>query len=537
MIIPRRAGTAAVAALLGAALTGCGGSSSHHHTPNTSTSTAVRATVGGLPGEAKVVFASDSALPIANVSSARLGGRLVASTGFVPGRDGFSFQNYGFIAGQDLDAAAMRELFGDRVCATAPSDSCTLTPAAEQWALANDANLAGGHCFGFSLTALRFFRHTPAPSGFGAGTTYALPFTRALQSLIAADFITQYLPPVNSESRAFTPSELVSFLERAMADRGGPLYSIGFYSPDRSEGHAVTPIGVQDLGGGRVDILIYDNNKPNTTQAIAIDTRAETWSYLVGVNPSAPQSTWDGQGATNEIQLTPLSAVTQAQPCPFCTTGSRTATNTISLGGDPVNHAHLLIATADGHRLGFVHGRLVNDIPGARVIVPLLSDITKAHPEAIFQVPARYRLIITVEHGPASSPPATVYITGPGFGDAIENLMPGPSSGATISVAPAGGPISLRLTGTRPAQTPTLQLARDQGRGGRTLAATPTTLGPGTRLSVGLRPAAGRVSVASSGAGLRLALTLRTVTSHGTRTVTNRSAGAGTLSLGLIKIG
>ena len=345
---------------------------------------------------------------------------------------------------------------------------------------------------------------------------------------------------MQQQTRAFTPAQIIPFLEHAMADHSGPLYSVGIYSSLSNEGHAITPVGIEDLGGGRYYILVYDNNKPGTVQGMLIDTNPDTWSYLVAINPQQRDAVWRGQGQSNPIQLTPLSAVTGRQPCPFCHQGAGAPTETISLGGNPSHHAHLLITTSDGRRLGFVGGRLVDEIPGARVIRPLLSDVAKAHPEPVYQVPAGDRVRITVQSGSTTgSIPTTVYVTGPGFGDHVANLTPGPTSGAQITVAPGGASLTLRLTGTPATQSPRLGLASDSGRGGHLLSATPTTLATGTALSVGLRATAGRVSVRSSAGATPVSLTLRTVTAHGTRTVTRHSAGTGarTLTLGLVRIG
>src|ERR1700722_19897043 len=142
-------GAAAAAAMT---LAGCGGSS--HHKQSTSKTATAAAHATTLPARAKVVFASDSASGAA--VSAHITGKVVASLGFNPSKDGFNFANYGFIAGTELDAHVMREMFGNVVCATAPSDSCTLTPAAAQWAAQVAQDMFGGHCFGFSMTALRF---------------------------------------------------------------------------------------------------------------------------------------------------------------------------------------------------------------------------------------------------------------------------------------------------------------------------------------------------------------------------------------------
>src|SRR5437588_5670890 len=142
-----------IAFMAAACLLGCGGGG--HHPTKTK-----------LPKQAVVRFASDRPADVGPVPGPPGTGTIVASIPFDPTRDGFAFENYGFIAGPQLTPHVMRELFGNVVCADAPSERCTLTPAAQQWASAEVDSYIGGHCQGFSVTALRFFTHNLNPSQF-----------------------------------------------------------------------------------------------------------------------------------------------------------------------------------------------------------------------------------------------------------------------------------------------------------------------------------------------------------------------------------
>jgi hypothetical protein len=491
------------------------------------------------------VFASDSASGAA--VSAHITGKVVASLGFNPSKDGFNFANYGFIAGTELDAHVMREMFGNVVCATAPSDSCTLTPAAAQWAAQVAQDMFGGHCFGFSMTALRFWVKNLKASAFGGSTPYSLSLTPALQSEIAYGWASQLIPAVQQATLGGQPSAVVNFLEKALNNHSGPVYTLGLYNgpendPNR-DGHAVTPIGIANLGNNKYAILIYDNNKPGTTQAMMVDTKAETWSYQVALNPSQPNGTWSGQGTSNELNLVPVSVIEHKQKCPFCSSAGGTGMNTISLGGNPVAHAHLLITTSTGAKLGYVGGTFVNQIPGARVIRPALSEIWKANPEPVYMVPAGDKVTATLSGGdPTGSDTAQVHVTGPGFGATIASLVPTTGSRTQITVAPGGTKLSLRLLGSVQNHAPTLQLARDQGRKGSQVSVTPATVKAGNQVSVGLEPTTHQVSVTNSGASVPVAMTVKSVGPQGTKTVTKSNVGVGagqqtTLTLGLIKVG
>lgn len=526
-------------------LAGCGGSSHHTQTSHSAT-TAGSAHAAKLPARAHVVFASDPGTAGA-VASAHITGTLVASLGFDPSHDGFSFANYGFIAGTELDPHVMREMFGNVVCATTPSDSCTLTPAAAQWAEQVAQDMFGGHCYGFSMTALRFWVKNLKASAFGGSTPYSLSLTPALQSEIAYGWASQLIPSVQRATLAGQPSGVVQFLEKALNNHSGLVYTLGLYSgPENDanrEGHAVTPIGISNLGNDKYEILLYDNNKPGTTQAMMVDAKAETWSYQVALNPSQPNGTWSGQGTSNELDLVPVSTILHKQQCPFCSSAGGTGMNTISLGGNPVAHAHLLITTSTGAKLGYVGGAFVNQIRGAQVIRPALSEIWKANPEPVYQVPAADKVTVTVSGGdPTGSDTAQVHVTGPGFGATVASLVPSPGSRTQITVTPGGAKLSLRLLGTVQSQAPTLQLARDQGRKGSQVAVTPSRVKAGNQVSVGLEPTSHQVSVTNSGASVPVSMTVKSVGPQGTKTITKSNVGVGagqqtTLTLGLIKVG
>lgn len=476
--------------------------------------------VGKLPPRARVVFASDQPLAFGQLSSTNQTGRVLASLGFDPRRDGFSFQNYGFIAGAELDPHVMREMFGDRVCATAPSDSCTLTPEAQQWAESAADQMIGGHCFGFALTSLRFFKHLLNPADFGGSTVFSLPFTPALQSEIAYAAVTQLLPPMQNAENAltFTPTEMVNFLRNALAKHGGDVYGLGMQDQNNpQEGHEVTPIAIEHLGGSRYGIAIYDNNKPGTTQLISIDEATNTWSYDVAINPNVPDSLWSGQGTFNEMELAPVSVAFERQPCPFCGTPSTAGMDAISLSGDPVHHGHLLITASGGGRLGYLNGRFVDTIVGAVVIRPKLNEVWKARPEPIYYVPARYRLSITLNGtGATGDDVATIHVTGPGFGMTLANLRPRTDSRDRIVLAPGASTVSINSRGDAPGRAPTITVARGGGRTGSQLTAAPSHLPPGATLSVSL--AGGRPRFRSLGPSHvgKVALTVTRVGPTGT---------------------
>jgi hypothetical protein len=530
------------ALVIGASLTlaACGGSS--HHTPASSAIVPKQAVKSALPQRAVVHFASDQAVN-RPVSSAHVDGKVIAAIPFNPATDGFSFQNYGFIAGTDVGAQAMQDLFGDVVCASGTAASCTLTPVAQQWAAQAAAAEAGGHCYGFSMTALRFFTHNLNPTTFGANTVYALGLSPPLQQTIAADWATQVLTDVQREQLTFTPTQMINQLEQNLASATATRYTLDLTNGvDGSgfEGHAITPIGVSNLGNGQYEILVYDNNYPGTTRVVDIDTSANTWRYTVAVNPNQPAVVWSGQGSTNELGLVPVTSTEHTHPCPFCSATSAGAPETVALGGNPVAHAHLLITTGDGRKLGYVRGRLVNQIKGARIIRPELNAIWQTSAEPVYQLPAGEKLAVTLSGGdPTGQDPAQIIVTGPGYGATVADLKPISGSVTQVTVQPSGATLAVRQTGTK--ATPTLQLAHGKGRSGDLVEVSPRALATGNQLSVALPASGSGIHVSTSDARTPVALSIHAVGPQGTKTkTTNVAVPAGqstTVSTGLISLG
>ena len=458
-------------------------------------------------------FAADRPADVGVVATPHTtGGQILASDGFQLGRDGFSFENYGFIAGPELDAADMRLLFGNVVCAGTPSDNCTLTPAAQGWADEVIDSAMGGHCFGFSMTALRFFKHLINPSQFGGTTTYSLQFTPQLESAIAYGYALQYLAAVQKSVVKLTPNQDLTFLEKALSNPNGPTYTIGIREPEG--GHAVTPIAIENDGGGHYAIDIYDNNFPDTPRAISVDTNADSWSYQASLNPQSASSLAQGSGMNNPILLFPLATGLSTQPCPFCGGTSPNSIVSISLGGDPTAHGHLLITNSKGQHIGYLNGVFVNQIPGAQAIEPLLNEDWLADPEPLYQVPSGSHLTISLNgNGAVDREDAAVDISGVGYGARVSNLQPQTGETEQIGVSPIGGQLSIKQLGSAPSDSPTVQLLVNHGSGGSELSVTPSAIGAGTQLSVGVSPASGRIQIASSGphASLPVAVTLKQI--------------------------
>src|SRR5262249_25616207 len=149
-----------------------------------------------------------------------------------------------------------------------------------------NARMAGGHCMGFSVTSIEFFKHVRNTADFGAKTAFKLPIQGnvSLQSLLAENWTFQDLPSVERKRVVGTPAAIVRALVQSLNSQN-ELYTIAIFKRDGSGGHAITPFAIEDKGGGKFAILVYDNNFPGVIRAIKVNATANTWHYIGGPDP------------------------------------------------------------------------------------------------------------------------------------------------------------------------------------------------------------------------------------------------------------
>ena len=238
---------------------------------------------------------------------------------------------------------------------------------------------------------------------------------------------------LESVVRARVSSSPRAVIETLIAGLGpsGPLYTLGVINATGTGGHAVTPYAVERLARDRYAILVYDNNFPGRTRKVLVNTKTDTWSYRAAVNPRAPASRYTGNATTGSLLLLPARPGLGVQPCAFCapvidpTTatsaravlptpsapararGRRVPLQAIRLQTSGPVSTHLRIVDARGRRIGFVRGRLVNEIPGAR-ITRVFVGATRTWLERIepqYEVPTGKRYRIELIGGRARSRP------------------------------------------------------------------------------------------------------------------------------------
>ena len=405
---------------------------------------------------ATAAASADQATPTSAPASADANG-VVADLGFRPEANGFAFQNYG-PGFTNLTPAELQRIYGDQVCANLDNGQCTLTPPAQQFMEQANAAMLGGHCYGFSEASLLFFANQLNPTDYGGTsvTDLKLENNDPLQREIAYAFIGQIFDPVRAGTIIGAPNDvldkLIAALKKSPPDE---LYTIAIFKADGSGGHAVTPFEVQDRGNGVFAVQIYDNNYPNTTREILFDRNANTWSYEASTNPSVASELYQGDASTQSLRLMPVSPALQQQPCPFCLQstalkGGKAVADTgpeyneIWIEGD----ADLVITDSDGHNLGRVDGKLVNEIPGAYYDIYANADwVDNVQPTYYIPTTVDFQMTIDGARLKAAST-SDVFVIGPGYDLGVESVTLEPGQQDTMIVLPKDDAISYRTDGS-----------------------------------------------------------------------------------------
>ncbi|MFO7585150.1 MAG: hypothetical protein R6W69_10505, partial [Anaerolineales bacterium] len=379
-------------------------------------------------------------------SDGNIGGRpgvIVYDFGFRPDQHGFSFENYGDdIDVTNLTADEMRRLFGDEVCSRISGDQCTLTPPANQWMQQINEAMGGGHCEGMAVLSLMMYTGQISVSEFGGNYASELDINdEALQREIAYWWATQATEPTANQVIRGTPMEIMAKIEEM--DARGETYTIGIYKEDFSGGHAITPFGIKSVEDGLYTILVYDNNYPGEVRELLIDERDNSWAYEAAINPQVESEIYTGDAYTETLDLTPTSARLVTQECTFCANGYGSlpgaklaspaqAHNQIFLDGK----GRILITDEQGNRLGYVDGKIVNEIPGAFFNAYRMGFVQEA-PDPIYSIPAGLDVTVTIDGSTLDADSETdLVMIGPGFFIGIEEIILEPGQVDTVYFFP-----------------------------------------------------------------------------------------------------
>jgi hypothetical protein len=438
----------------------------------------------------------------------------VADSGFRPGPDGFTFENYGATLSDgavpsNLTPGDVQALFGNVVCADAAIGKCDLIPEAQAWMDQMNQEMANGHCFGFSVAADLVWQNKVNTSTFGAPTINALAIANntSLQSTIARGWVYQTLDSVQAKKITGSPNKMLDELTKVLQPHASDTYTIAIWKRDGTGGHAVTPYEVQYKGDGQYEVLIYDNNWPAQTRAIAIDTNKDTWSYDAAANPNDPSELYEGDADSQTLALFPTSPGQGTQPCPFCgkvpsdgstagTTGaSRMAA--IYLSGSATNHSHVLVTDHAGHRLGYVNGKVINEIPGAHYRLLTSDQVWKNKLEPVLYVPANVAYTITLDGTPLTAPDTeSIGIIGPSWHVAINDVTMQPGDKDTMTVDPNATKLTYHTTR---AQSPTIQASVSDTRAHYAFVITGVSSQPGSTINLSVPAEGGSLSISTTG--------------------------------------
>jgi uncharacterized repeat protein (TIGR01451 family) len=419
------------------------------------------------PSETPTATATPSETPT-ETPTPEPGGQFEASISLRANPHGFVFENWGgnkYDDSTDFDNATLIRMFGaQNVCHSgSTAQDCVLTAAARQWRDAQLESVRGGHCYGMAVGAQRFFVNADSPANYqaGAANTYALQPDAPVRAHISEMARTQALVPADGSSDQWIykqgkkPSEILELIRQRFQQNPNDPYVLGFFMAGKG-GHAVTPYGIENKGGGIYWLHFYDNNWPDKDRYMIFDTNAETWLYdFAALNPSVPADPWNGNTATDSLALRPTSAhKLSGWACPFCqsrgVTSSALRANT-DVTFELLGQGQMLILDQKGRGIGydFTRNKYINQIAGAEFM------------EFMGGTGVEYTPIYTVPFDAANNTPYTVILSGdtvtktvqadllmsgPGYAVGMSAVNVNPNQNLTVKIRPDGRQITFIST-------------------------------------------------------------------------------------------
>lgn len=411
-------------------------------------------------------------------------------------KDGFAFPNYANSDDiENLTPVEMVRLFGETVHAGGEGENLELVPVAEEWMEEINRVIDIGHCEGLAVLSSLFYLREQKASDFGAPTPHELTLEEnsKLQREIALWWATQLTDTTRAARLKLAPNEALEILRGSLPQTTpDKSYTIQIWMPDHTRGHAITPARIVDVDEGHARIIVYDNNFPSQERFIEVDRTANSWSYSTQVNPSEQMNAYTGDAETKTLMLTPCGVREKVQelaifgeppfsedegltrpsedeakpgdeapddddeagaaPDPMQSTRSEKKYATgkyemeIALTGEGVD---LLIKDKEGHRLGAVAGKIVNEIPGADVIRPLggIKAVLKGLEQPRYRVPGGPDYQITLTGTAASPKPVRVSCLNRGAELVVEDITIEKGQTDTVYFSPDGTRVAYRPSG------------------------------------------------------------------------------------------
>lgn len=463
---------------------------------------------------ANLIFAPASkAIAAMSNQPAANAGEIVAKLNFDPKVNGFGFENFGNKHRNwqdDLTADDLIRLFGaGAVCKTGgTAQNCVMKAAAREWMNKQLEGMNGGHCEGMAATSLRFmqgrdFKGKLRPADFQAGATaaFSLKLNQQVENYIAYYFVTQMFDEVYEPTFGLTEKGPLAVVKTLIDNMkaGGETFTLGIYNiknGEKADGHAITPIAVEDTGAA-YKIHVYDNNYPAETRYITVEKSGkQTWRYVTSINPDEAENNYVGDFTTATLELTASSARDQKAKfkAPFDDTGSaaeeeeseeeteKPAPNKPAEKPAPAKPAanksemlefallgqgDMLIVSPEGKRVGFdfKQNRTINEIAGAE-IVQMRGGLGKDL-SPLYRLPASrskkpYAVTISGKSLKRETD-ADFTFSGRGFTVGLDEILLDAGETLTLTVTPDGGEIS--YTASDDGEMPEVYFATDEKDG------------------------------------------------------------------------
>ena len=424
---------------------------------------------------------------------------------FEVGYHGYYFYNH---AGTTDLWALYNSMFPDAywtVCIPFTSDC---TQVSKPWASAyyhllfQPAFLAGV-CYGMAASSLQFFRGRQLLQNFVPGYTSVYSF-QPYKSHGDSNYYSSadpfwlnietfqgiaYGDPVQSwmTNSSRDPVTTLTALEAAMMSGYSQTPQI-VTMWGSGAAHAVVPYRIIEwtMPGGThaADIYIYDSNYPgDPTQTVTVDIRNDTFSSsYVGLPKSNPQCSNDYPCFRGSTGLGFVPSNLNDRPPALPLSGGAG----IAVAG-VTGPAHLLLTNPQGQSIGYKNGTLVQQVPGARLILPLAQS-SSSFPEA-YRLPGG-QFSTTVSGSGEGSATATLFssatlltFTSPNMMETTMDILNLSQDGSTVTLSTNAGMEQYSAT-----------LSTDVGNAAREATVSNTTMASGDSITLILLNGAFQIS-------------------------------------------
>jgi hypothetical protein len=263
---------------------------------------------GGSSGDTSSGFEWSNECTTAAAEGLPTASKVCADSGLRPVDGGFSFENWGGPVAEDaVTVTTAVAVFGqDGTCARMDGDACVPFPAVQQWIAQTNLSIQGGRCEGMAVLSQRINDEMNSPADFETTATKTAELPKPsvpVAGSISRWWVTQTLSSVaeaNARAQGMEPSVIAKNIAQALRAKQG--VTLGMYA--NGMGHAVTPIAVTWADGGKIEVLLYDNNYPGKVTTLTIDEETETWTYDVGAaNAGEAGAVWTGTQGSMDYTL------------------------------------------------------------------------------------------------------------------------------------------------------------------------------------------------------------------------------------------